>query len=355
MKASTPTNSLNNDLDHILSHVAPISEGLKNARIFVTGGTGFFGMWLLDSFSYLNQKLNLNASMVVLSRNPIQHEQLFRQKIPNIANDPTIELYAGDVTQFKFPKGNFTHVIHAATPASLKLSEENPLAMLDVITQGTRHTLEFAKASGAKRFLLTSSGAVYGKQPPEMTHVPEDFLQGPSLVEPRYAYGHGKRYAEHLCNLFHNSYGIETILARCWAFSGPHLPLDIHFAIGNFVRDAVLKRPIKIGGDGTPYRSYLDAADLAIWLWTLLLKGQPSRPYNVGSDQAVSIRELAQSVAGFSNIEVQIAKKPNPDLPAERYVPNIDRAKSELGLKVWIPLNTSIAKMIQWAEKSIKN
>src|SRR5690242_5479696 len=189
------TNRLSPDLDHILEHTHELWDELRGERIFITGGTGFFGCWLLESFLWARDRLNLDCQAVVLSRTP----DLFRAKVPHLAGHDSVSVIQGDIRTFDFPKGEFSHLIHAATESSSRLNAENPLQMLDTIVEGTRHTLEFAKACGTQNFLLTSSGAVYGRQPTEMTHIPEEYNGGPDPLDPRSAYGEGKRLAELLC------------------------------------------------------------------------------------------------------------------------------------------------------------
>ena len=335
-------NSLAADLDHVLTHTSGLWEPLRGQRIFITGGTGFFGCWLLESFAWANQKLKLDASVLVLTRDP----EAFARKAPHLAADPSIRFHKGDVRTFAFPAGAFSHVIHAATEASAKLNAENPLLMVDTIVEGTRRTLEFAVGCGAKKLLLTSSGAVYGNQPLEMTHVPEDYVGGPNPLHPASAYGEGKRIAELLCCIYHERKGLETKIARCFAFVGPYMPLDAHFAIGNFIRDALTGGPIRVQGDGTPYRSYLYASDLAIWLWTILLQAPPCRPFNVGSASALPISALAQKVAG--SMPVAKGPPPKPGTLPTRYVPANDRAREELGLVERIPLEEGIRRTLMW-------
>jgi len=339
------TNPLAADLDHILIQTENLWEELRSKRIFITGGTGFFGCWLLESFAWANEKLGLDASALVLTRN----YETFQKKAPHLASIPAIQFQIGDVRDFDFPEGDFSHVIHAATSASATLNDEDPLLMFDTIIEGTRHTLDFAAKCHAQKFLLTSSGAVYGKQPAEMTHVPEDYCGAPDPSDPNSAYGEGKRAAELLCALYSKKHDMETKIARCFAFVGPYLPLDIHYAVGNFIRDGLNGGPILVNGDGTPYRSYLYAADLAIWLWTILFKGEPRRAYNVGSEENITIAELAKTVAQCFQkpVEVRIAGKPAPGKPAERYVPLTKRAREDCNLRQIIDLVEGMKRTIK--------
>jgi nucleoside-diphosphate-sugar epimerase len=337
-------NRLGKDLNYILESNRELWEELRGNKIFITGGTGFFGCWLLESFAWANDRIGLNAKAVVLTRN----REAFRNKAPHLASHPAIQFYQGDVRNFVFPEGHFPHIIHAATEASSRLNEEDPLLMLDVIIQGTRHTLDFAHHCGTKNFLFISSGAVYGKQPSDLTHIPETYSGGPDTMDTNYTYAEGKRLAELLCTIYAKKHGIESKIARCFAFVGPYLPLDIHFAIGNFIRDALTGGPIIVKGDGCPYRSYLYAADLAIWLWTILFKGRSCEPYNVGSDIDMTIKDVAKVVAGCFDPEpvIRILKEPASHQPVQRYAPSIEKVKKELDLVPGISLPEAIKRTV---------
>ncbi|HMD72102.1 MAG TPA: NAD-dependent epimerase/dehydratase family protein [Bryobacteraceae bacterium] len=340
------TNLLADDLDRILAHTRDVWDNLRGARLFITGGTGFFGCWLLESFAWACDSLRLDATLTALTRSP----EAFLRKAPHLASHPSIALIRGDVRSFGFPQGRFTHLIHGAAEASAALNRDQPLAMLDTIVEGARHALDFAVHCGASRFLMISSGAVYGAQPATVPRVPESHVGGPETTDPRSAYAEGKRLAELLGAVYSSRHGLECPIARPFAFTGPYLPLDAHFAIGNFIADCLSGRPIEIRGDGAPFRSYLYAADLAIWLWTILLRGQSCRAYNVGSEEAVSIADLASTVRGAlgATQAVRIACQPRPGVPAERYVPDTARARAELGLEQLIPLDEAIRRTAAW-------
>ena len=317
---------------------------MQDTSVFLTGGTGFFGksilQWLIDS----EESLTRNFSLTVLSRDPYA----FLASYPQFGPLKNLSLIQGDIRTFNFPKGKFDTIIHAATPASATLEQQNPEEMHSIVVDGTRHVLDFAKQSECKRFLMTSSGAVYGVQPPELTHIPETYPCNPVS-----AYGKGKLEAEHMCVEAGEKHGFAALLPRCFAFLGPYLPLDTHFAIGNFIQDCLNNRPIMINGDGTPLRSYLYATDLVQWLFKILLQGKHGRPYNVGSEHELSISDLARLVrwcAGTSN-EVIVQQKPNAHHIPSSYVPSVSRATSELGLAQNVLLEDAIRRTFKFHQK----
>jgi nucleoside-diphosphate-sugar epimerase len=344
MKNST-TNRLARDLENILERTEPLWQEFRGGRILITGATGFFGCWLLESFAWANRRLNLDACAVGLSRRP----ELLAIKAPHLAKDPAISLHAADVRCGDFPKGKFSHCIHAATEASAKLNREAPLEMFDTIVEGTRRALQFSIANSVTRFLLVSSGAVYGNQPPEVTHVSESFAGGPDPLNRASAYAEGKRGAEMLCSLAATPH-FATTVARCFAFVGPYMELGAHFAIGNFINDRLHNRPIAVSGDGSAVRSYLYASDLMVWLWTILIQGESCRAYNVGSEESLNIATLAREVAAAlpPDVSVNIASAPRLGAPVHRYVPSTVRAKEELGLRAEVPLREAICRTHSW-------
>lgn len=341
----------NTDLAWVLESSREDFMRLRGERIFFTGGTGFIGSWFLECLCYANQALDLKIHLKVLSRDPAG----FASRFKHLAEEPAIELVTGDVRTLEFDGCNYGIVIHAATDASAKLNRENPLLMADTIVEGTRRVLEFARFAGARRVLMLSSGGVYGKFMPGVTHVPEDCPSGPDPLDPYYTYSESKRMAELLCAIFAQQFGLEIPVARVFALVGPRLPLDAHFAAGNFIRDGLAGGPIRVAGDGVAVRSYLYAADLIVWLLAILVRGQSSRAYNVGSDLGVSIKVLAETVASVlpQRPIVEVGGRADASNPVNYYVPDVTRARAELGLDVNTPLAESINRTVSWLQQGI--
>lgn len=314
-----------------------------SSHILLTGGTGFFGRALLRSWRAAFETGASVPLVTILTRSPTR----FISRYPEFSNLPWLKFHVGDIGEpDTLPKNDsFSHILHAAADSTLG-PQLSPLQRFTQIVDGTRNMLEYAVACDAERFLLTSSGGVYGPQPPDMERIPEDYYGIPDPLNPANAYSVAKRAAEHLCALYQDAYNLEVVIARCFAFVGQDLPLDVHFAIGNFIRDALHADSIQVSGDGTPLRTYLDQEDLAHWLMTLLARGRPGEAYNVGSDEMVSIAELAHLVRDLlaPGKPVVIRGQPSTQQGRNRYVPDIRKAREKLGLTVRIPLAEAIRR-----------
>lgn len=333
---------LDRDLSAILEETGNLWEGLRGARVFLTGGTGFVGCWLLESFIAANQRLKLGAGITVLTRD----ERSFRHQWPSLAEAPGICLHVGDVRDFDEPQGRVTHVIHAAAEMRSRTDPSKSTDTEAAIVNGARRTIEFAVRAGAADFLLVSSGAVYGNQPEGVSCVGEEHPQTPDSGS---AYAQAKRKAELLCKQ-PLAGPLRAKVARCFTFSGPYMPAGAGYAVTDFISDALAGRPIRVRGDGTPVRSYLYAADMAAWLWTILLRGTAGRAYNVGSEEAVSTAELARETAALLSPGslVEVAGKAVPGRGTGRYVPSTLRARTELGLRQTVDRGQAILRTAAW-------
>jgi dTDP-glucose 4,6-dehydratase len=329
------------DLEEAAARAQAPLDALAGASLFITGGTGFVGRWLLALLAHANASRKLRITATILTRS----RSNFAASYPNIANDPAFHFVEGDVRFFEFPKGKFTEILHGAADTNVE-ADRRPLDLLDTIVGGTRRVLSFALSSGAKRFLFLSSGAIYGPQPATLAAFPENYTGACLTTDRRSVYGQSKRLAEQLVTTYHVEHGLETVIARLFAFVGPGLPLNAHLAISNFLRNALAGEDIIVTGDGSAERSYLYAADLAVWLLHLLVNGRAGSVYNVGSDHAVSIRELAALVAKSIPCAKGYVIKgtPQPGELRARYIPSIIRARADLGLDVWTSLEEAIKR-----------
>ena len=333
------------DIADIVERSAPVWDELRGAGLLITGGTGFIGRWLLASLAAANDRHGLGVTATILTRDP----ERFRHRAPDIACYPGFRLLAGDVRDFAAPADAFSHVIHGAAEASAALNEADPRRMFDTIVAGTRRVLDLAVERRPERILFLSSGAVYGRQPWEMEHVAEDFTGAPDLTDPRATYAEAKRAAEMLCTIYGKQFGLTITVARIFTLLGPYVPLDIHFAVGNFIRDAMAGRPATVNSDGRACRSYLYGSDLAVWLWHMLVRAEPGRPYNVGSDESVSIRDLAALVSRLlGSGDVDIRGKADAGWNPGRYVPDTALIGRDLGLTRTVSLDEAIRRTALW-------
>jgi len=313
--------------------------------IFVTGGTGFFGRALLRHWMAMKEAGSFTEDVGILTRSP----QAFLESYPEFSKLSWLKLFKGDVLEYStLPKNiEIERIIHAATE-STNGAVLTPYKTYNDITIGTINILNFAVQSNVRRFLLTSSGAVYGPQPDSLDKIPEDYLGRPDPLLPSSAYGLGKSAAEHLCCLYRDKHGIQTVIARCFAFVGTDLPLTAHYAMGNFINDALYGTEINVRGDGSPLRSYMNQSDLARWLLCIFDEGAAGHAYNVGSDEAISISDLAYLVRDIvsPNKPVVFRNTENCFQGRNVYIPDITKSKRELGLVINISLSQSIQQFL---------
>ena len=319
------------DLREVAEALGPNLGGLGDARILLSGGTGFLGRWLLESWMLARKEERLFGELLVLTREPLRWAGLLAC--------PGLSCVGGDQTDFVFPKGAFDLVIHGAFEhGDARTTFWNNLL-------GCRRMLDFARQAHASRFLLLSSGAVYGNQ--TMDRAPEAWPGTVDPLDPRQAYGSAKRASEAMGAAFQADGGPAFTSARGFAFLGPGLPLDKNYAIGNFIRDALQGGPLRIQGDGTPRRSYLYASDAAAWFWALLARGEGA--VNVGSPEALSILQVAEKVRDTlaPGAAIQVAGNPVLGAPPSRYVPDTTRAEA-LGLHPLVGLEEGLRRTAAW-------
>ena len=334
---------ISGDVRAIHSRLGHFLESFQNKKIFITGGTGFFGRWLLQILCTLIRDQNYKIEIYVLSRNP----QRFLKDHANFPFQQYINFIKGDVTDFKLPDIEIDYLIHMATTAAEEtFTGEDQLKKIDLLYRGTRNTLENAVARGVKKVLFTSSGVAYG--PSQGQYLSEDMLQAPQTNLASSALGEGKRIAEYLVAYYAQKGGYCYSIARCFSFYGPFLPLNIHYAIGNFVSDALTADEIVVKGSGQELRSYLYIADAWVWLLQLLVQAD-NQIYNVGSSNVLSIGELAIEVRNVlcpqKKVKILGLNHNIGNFSRNIYVPNNDKIMSKYQVREWTSLSDGIRRM----------
>ena len=324
---------------------------LGNAHILLTSGTGFFGSWMIASFAAA-RSLGLPIEMTVLSRDP----ELFLQMHPSLRTISGLTFRKGDVTSATIPF-SISHIVHLAMGETDGASGDSP------IVAGTKHILAEAKRVGTTRLLLASSGAVYGNAPlrgdgnaplrggggREYSDTPiETAIHADARLA---ATGIANRAAELLCREVSAARDLETVIARGFDFCGPLFPVDSRYVISTFMSAMLNGLPIHVKTPNA-VRSFLDGRDLAIAFWRLLARGRSGEAYNVGSDESVTMAELAdlfRAVAWKQSLQVPEIRMSGVMQGADIFRPSIAKIRTELGWRPTVSLRESLLSQAQWA------
>lgn len=336
------------DVDEILLRFSPEIEQLISKPVFITGGSGFVGRWIIESLARATRKLGRDSKILSLNRSTVPWQrELVEQGLLHVVNaDITTELHVD---------GDVGYVFHCATPASTFINETNPLDMQRVIEAGAESIINRFSNSSTK-VVNVSSGAIYGVQPPDVQCLDEDWRRNARFVLPDSAYHHGKVAAEVKFNSALGNSSFSVVHARLFAFVAPFLPLDQHFAAGNFLKDAVRNQPITITGDGRTVRTYMYGTDLVVWLIAAAISGKSGEAYNIGSPYETTIAELAIKISRIAESTAGVRYLGEPDLtqPAHRYVPCTTRTERALGVHLNVGLDDAIERTVRWLRKSTK-
>jgi dTDP-glucose 4,6-dehydratase len=302
---------------------------VSGRSLLLIGGSGFFGKSFLDAHRRgLLAPWSIDRVTVVA-----RSASNLRESHPSLIG-PDIHLVDADAGRAEgLPPADY--VIHAASTTDARRYAEDPAGESKNILAAIDNYLRIAARDHCdSRIVYTSSGAVYGQQPPDLPALSEDdpLTASDSLADHKRAYAEAKREAEQRLIAL-GAKGIRTTIGRCFAFVGYHLPRDQHFAIGNFLADGLARRPIEVKARKAVYRSYMHADDLVHWLMALADAADTDCPiYNVGSPEAVTVGQVAEVVAARFQVEAQVPAITDPAV--DRYVPSITKAQRELGLEL---------------------
>ena len=230
---------------------------MSGSEIFLAGGTGFIGKWILETIKFVNENYNYDIKITILTRK----SENFKNNHNDLFSHKNFSFIDGNILDFTFPKKNFEYIIHAATDASAELNDKNPSLMFDTIVGGTRNMLDMAIKSKPRKFLYLSSGAVYGNQPIEMEKITEDWNGSLCCNDAKNVACRRKKGGRDAMFHLPQQYNINISIARIFALLGPYLTLGIHFAAGNFLLDALNNKKVIVNGNGLPVRSYLYSSD----------------------------------------------------------------------------------------------
>jgi dTDP-glucose 4,6-dehydratase len=240
-------------------------------------------------------------------------------------------------------------VLHFASPASPVDYADHPIATMKVGTLGTHNMLGLARAKGAI-FFLASTSEVYGD--PSVHPQPETYWGNVNPIGPRSIYDEAKRAAEAFTMAYHRTHGMATRIVRIFNTHGPRMRLNDGRAVPNFLVQALNNQPMTVYGDGSQTRSLCYVDDLIDGI-IRLLGTDYSDPINIGSENEVTMLQLATRIHDLSGSSSEIVFKPLPEDDPKQRRPDLTRARKVLGWEPMTSLDAGLNKTIAYFRQRI--
>jgi len=334
------------DAEAVLTRRTESLTPLANGHLFISGGTGFLGAWLLELIAILNARHQFNLQVTVWSRSAPD----FARRHPHLGGRSDFHFVEGDIRYLtELPRGtNF--IIHAAALTDRRLFASNPTAVGEVNAVGALRLLRAANLlEDVRKLVFVSSGLVYGPQALNVERIDEAYTSGFPCDSANSVYAESKRFAEAMAASFVSETKLPVVIVRPFALVGPYQSLELPWAVSDFIRDSLAGRPIKIMGDGSTVRSLLYASDYAYWILAALAQGHVRGTYNIGSPHPIDLLSLARMITQhFAPPPEILTRVGQSGHETTRLVPCVDKAHRELGVDVTVPLSEAILKTITW-------
>jgi len=336
------------DLYEILEHSELDLQKLLAKDVVILGASGFVGTWLSEALGLARREYGASTRLILANRVvTAEQSRLVAAKIA--------EVIPVDIRKNcpEIPDG--AYVFFGANPARALMNNEDSKMMYETIVQGAKSLLNALDHRSCKITNL-SSGAVYGGMNTTRGCFVETDTELVNLKSLNSSYHKGKVFVESFLNTEINEES-KISHARLFAFLAPKLPLDEHFAAGNFIRDNLKRQPIQILGDGRTVRTYQYGTDLVQSLFAIAVRGRNRSSYNVGSPTPITISQLAERVAAQGRTTVSYTQSPREESLSvvDRYVPCTEKIESELGVRTLVDIDMAIARTVQWHRNSIAN
>jgi len=334
------------DAEAVLASRTEALEPLRNSQLFISGGTGFLGAWLLELITVLNERHGFGLRVTIYSRKA----RAFATRYPHLSHASWARFADGDIRYLAELPRETQYIIHAAALTDRRLFASHPTAVAEINSLGTLRLLQAANLlEDVRKIAVLSSGLVYGSQPCDLPCVDEEFMGRLRCDDVNAVYAESKRFAEVLAHAALSQSKLPIVVLRPFAFVGPYQSLQLPWAVTDFLRDGLSGSPIRIMGTGDTVRSLMYASDYAYWTLAALARGVPRATYNVGSPHPIDLLSLARMVTQHFSLPPEVLTRVGQTgHETTRLVPCVEKARRELGVEVTVGLAEAIQKTITW-------